>query len=206
MQLRNAIWDFDGTLADTYDVILASLQATLQHFNYDAGDRQELYRFIKLHSVKAYFQKVTPPASFAQIFQYHQQLDHQSQNQVQLLPGATTVLREIIQKGGHNYLWTHRDDLVLEILERQHIRQYFTAVISSQQHFERKPSPQALNYLVQTYNLKPDVSAMIGDRALDIQAGKNAGLQTIYYDVDNFHDSNGADQIVTQLPQIINFF
>ena len=47
---------------------------------------------------------------------------------------------------------------------------------------------------------------MIGDRSLDVQAGQNAQLTTIYFDVDQLHDAPNADYVVQDLTQIIPLF
>ncbi|MCO6543884.1 MAG: HAD-IA family hydrolase [Lactobacillus sp.] len=206
MVLQNAIWDFDGTLADTYPGILASLQKTLQDFNYPIQDASELYRFIKLHSVKEYWHQLVPDENYEKIYQYFQQVDHQMQKQISLLPHAQMTLQKIVDHGGHNYLWTHRDNLVWQLLDQNNIGQYFEDVITSQDEFARKPDPAAINSLVAKHNLLPVQTAMIGDRSLDIQAGQNANVQTIYYDVDQFHDDHQASYIVQDLQEIVTLF
>ena len=103
-------------------------------------------------------------------------------------------------------MWTHRDDLAIKLLTKQQVQLYFTRIITSTSAFARKPDPAALNYLVQNYNLNRAATAMIGDRSLDVQAGQNAKLTTIYFDVDQLHDAPNADYVVQDLTQIIPLF
>lgn len=45
---------------------------------------------------------------------------------------------------------------------------------------------------------------MIGDRRLDIEAGKNAGVLTCLYDIDHFLQDIPADYVVDDLLKILD--
>ncbi len=47
---------------------------------------------------------------------------------------------------------------------------------------------------------------MIGDRALDIEAGINAGLQTVYFDVDCLLITAQPTVTITDLSMLIDYF
>jgi UDP-N-acetylmuramoyl-tripeptide--D-alanyl-D-alanine ligase len=40
----------------------------------------------------------------------------------------------------------------------------------------RKPSPQMINDLIQKYHLNPELCFMVGDKIIDAQCGKDAGV------------------------------
>ena len=71
---------------------------------------------------------------------------------------------------------------------------------------ERKPSPEAIEYLMEKYKIKPEEAIMIGDRELDILSGKNAGIHTCFFDdqggICNLADYNIKDY--HQLYEIID--
>lgn len=62
---------------------------------------------------------------------------------------------------------------------------YFSDFITSQQGFERKPSPDAINYLINKYDMIHSETIMIGDRDLDLLAAKNAGISACYFTDEN---------------------
>lgn len=207
---KYAIWDYDGTLADTYPGILKSLKQTLHHFADDdlAISDQQLYRKIKLGSVTKELQNAAQglQLDFLTMQKYYQNLDHQAQLKVKLYPQAQEILQIVIAAGGQNFLLTHRDDQVKDLLQQQGIAQLFTEVITSSLTFARKPNPQALNYLINKYQLPKEQTVMIGDRSLDVLAGHNAGIASIYFDVDGFHDRANAEYSVQQLIDIQSLF
>lgn len=51
-------------------------------------------------------------------------------------------------EGGRNFLVSHRNHLVLDILDRVEIAHYFTEVVTSENGFARKPSPDSFLYLI----------------------------------------------------------
>lgn len=83
-------------------------------------------------------------------------------------------------EGGRNFLVSHRNHLVLEILDKAEIASYFTEVVTSENGFARKPSPDSFLYLINKYDIKHGL--VIGDRQIDIEAGKVAGLDTLLVD------------------------
>ena len=90
------------------------------------------------------------------------------------------MLRRIVYKGGRNFLVSHRDNQVLEILEKTAIASAFTEVVTSANGFPRKPSPDSMLYLKDKYRISSGL--VIGDRPLDIEAGQAAGFDTYLFD------------------------
>ena len=97
-----------------------------------------------------------------------------------LFDGAAELLRRIVAKDGRNFLVSHRDNQVLEILEKTAITSTFTEVVTSANAFPRKPSPDSMLYLKDKYQISSGL--VIGDRQIDIEAGKAAGLDTLLVD------------------------
>ncbi|MDU7961503.1 MAG: HAD-IA family hydrolase, partial [Streptococcus sp.] len=97
-----------------------------------------------------------------------------------LFEGARAVLAKIVTEGGRNFLVSHRNHLVLDILDKAEIASYFTEVVTSENGFARKPSPDSFLYLINKYDIKHGL--VIGDRQIDIEAGKATGLDTLLVD------------------------
>ena len=85
-----------------------------------------------------------------------------------------------MDKGGRNFLVSHRDNQVLEILEKTAIASAFTEVVTAANGFPRKPSPDSMLYLKDKYQIASGL--VIGDRPLDIEAGQAAGFDTYLFD------------------------
>ncbi|MCH4170461.1 MAG: HAD-IA family hydrolase [Lactobacillus sp.] len=207
MELDNFIWDFDGTLFDTYHNILKSLLQTFSEYNL-TFKKDELYRLIKKQSVgfaTEYVGKVYGLSGQAILDRYHE-IERVNQQDPLPYPGTVAVLKQVQTLGKQNFLYTHRDKHVFDYLAQHGLKDVFTGAVTASDDFPRKPDPSALKHIIQSYQLDPDKTVMIGDRALDVNAGKNANIHTIYFDVDQFHDDAGADMVVSNLSQIQNVF
>ena len=57
----------------------------------------------------------------------------------------------------------------------------FEEIITGADGFERKPSPEALQYLMAKHNLSQADTVYVGDRTLDVECAQNAGISSILY-------------------------
>lgn len=206
MVYQNAIWDFDGTLYDTYPVMLKALVAVYQQQQVPV-DQDALYKAIKQTSIKKVLQALADQTgtAFVTLDQHYHQLEAKMQIAPQPYPGAAAILERVSQTG-QNFLMTHRDTAARKYLAEQHLDQYFTEIVTSRNGFARKPAPDSLNYLCDRYQLDKAKTVMVGDRALDIEAGINAGLQTVYFDVDRLPIAVQPTVTITDLSMLIDYF
>ncbi|WP_153055871.1 HAD-IA family hydrolase, partial [Streptococcus suis] len=61
---------------------------------------------------------------------------------------------------------------------------HFTEILTSDSGFARKPSPEALLFLIEKYGLNKENTYYIGDRLLDVETAINAGIQSINLQID----------------------
>lgn len=207
MTKYNLIWDFDGNLYDTYPVMMNAYKDAMATFGVELNEEnlEEAYHYCKLHSFKEIFEenqkKYGIDAKKAND-KYHE-LEEQVQVKPKYFSGANLVLSKIYETGNKNFLLTHRDDTAINFLRDDKLDVFFSDYVTSKNNFKRKPDPEAINYLVSKYNMDVTKTFMIGDRDLDLEAGVNAGVKTIYYNVDGFNDNKHAEYTVNCLEDIL---
>ncbi|OTP12573.1 hypothetical protein A5844_000806 [Enterococcus sp. 10A9_DIV0425] len=200
MAIKNYIWDFDGTLFDTYPAMVEGAEKALRHFDVVLS-KKEIYRIMKQESTQTLRKQYgLSEEEFGPLF-------HQYEQESTLLSApfedTEKVLRILKERGAKHYILTHRNTAsTWNLLEKFGIENLIDEVIGIDQDFPRKPAPDAINYLIATFELMKADTLMIGDRRLDILAGKNAGILTCLYDLDHFLGEIPADFIVTQLSEI----
>ncbi len=75
--------------------------------------------------------------------------------------------------GGRHFILTHRlTESTWGLLKEHRLAHLIEEVVGIDQDFPRKPDPASLNYLIDTFHLERTDTMMIGDRRLDIEAGK----------------------------------
>lgn len=117
-------------------------------------------------------------------------------------PGCREALQAVVDRGGVNFLYTHRNKTALEALEKDGLMDLFRDFITDEADFPNKPAPDALNWLIDQHRLDRAECVMVGDRPIDAGAGKNAGIATALFDPDGFFGKDAADFIFTSLTDI----
>lgn len=196
------IWDFDGTLFDTYPAMAGSLFETLRLHGCDAP-YEEVYSVMK-QSVSYAFD------FYAARMEWSREIEDEYASRRKAIeadvcmpfPGVTELLRAIVENGGKNYIYTHRGATLWPMLEKHGIKDLFVECVTSENGFARKPAPDGLNYLVEKYAMAPDKTVMIGDRELDILSGKNAGIKTCAYCDGTGEEIVCADNMARNIPEL----
>ncbi len=66
-----------------------------------------------------------------------------------------------------------------QIIKDFNIDQYFDLVIGATDELAKKPSPEAIHYILRKLNTLPEKAVLVGDSEPDIVAAKNAGIRSI---------------------------
>ncbi|MDR1568033.1 MAG: HAD-IA family hydrolase [Streptococcaceae bacterium] len=200
MKYQNYIWDLGGTLIDSYAISVNVFKEILSDFGIITAEDM-IYRRMKKSSTEeaAKFFGVRDVNLF---MQRYRDLEIPMQEHPILFSGAVKTLKEIVSSGGKNFVISHRDDAINQLLENAGLKPLLTEVVSSDSHFPRKPNPSSIIYLIERYQLNPSETVVIGDRALDIEAGENAGIATILFKSDVPLPYISPDYIITKLSDV----
>lgn len=196
------IWDFDGTLFNSYNSITRSFQLALQEINI-TEDFEEINMRMKesVSNTVRYYKKIfgfddSVILSFAN---YYEKVDKLS---VDLFPYAIEICQKIYKSNKRNYLYTHRDDSALEYLKIHKMDKLFVEMITENNGFLRKPNPEAIFYLIDKHKICKEKVIMIGDRDIDCLAAKNAGINSCLFSPDSYGYSNNANYTIRSLEEL----
>ncbi len=199
---KHFIWDFDGTLFDTYPAMVSAFSQTLK----EQGITEDEERILSLMKVSVshmldHYKSVYPiDKPFIDRFnQTRKQLELQL---IKPYPHAKDICEKIVANGGYNYLYTHRGDSAITYLKDYDLYRYFTDFILKNKGFARKPSGEAILDLTSRHNMTKSEAIMIGDRDIDILAGKNAGIKSCYFDSDHRKGIDYANLYITSLDML----
>ena len=183
-QIQHFIWDFDGTLFDTYPIIIEQMQTALGEFGHTI-DALELMEQL-LHTVGTALKYCADKFSidYTRFSDAYTILHEQSA----LLPVAPPmasvekVLAAVQARGGKNFIFTHRTlASTTAYLEKYGLSHYFSHIIAPDTPgFAWKPAPDAIEYLMEAYGGTIENTVMIGDRICDLSSGWNAGCTTCH--------------------------
>lgn len=196
MQKTAFIWDLDGTLLDSYEAILSGIEETFVQFSIPY-DKEKVREFILKYSVQDLLVQVSEERKLdAEVLnQVRAQSLSEKNAQVVLMPCAREVLNWVDQVGIRNFVYTHKGDNAFTILKDLGLESYFTEILTSQSGFERKPHPEAANYLLDKYQLDPESTYYIGDRILDVEFAQNSGIQSINFLESSFEGNHRIQEL-----------
>lgn len=205
----NLIWDFDGTLFDTYPYMVTAFVKALEENKIESFeiDAYDIYQQMRRFSLDSAIKKASATFKIdsGKLSHDYKLIEKDEVELAKPFANVAEVLKFITTAGGSNYLLTHRDDQAISLLEQAGLKKYFSKIVTKNNHFARKPDPESLNYLINTGNFKRIDTFMIGDRSLDVQAGNNANVNTILFDPDYLLDENNSDLVVRSYDELLKY-
>ena len=202
LKYKHIIFDFDGTLSDSYPTFVSAMKETLQGYGVDRGE-DEIYYLLKKYSVPHDFdvcgfgeRKAVAKAEFEAL------ADSILRCKAQPIEGTEDILKYIADNGGKSYIYSHSGDIVKENTERWGLDKYITAYQLGDVSFPRKPAPDALLNLIRVHGLDPRECVMVGDRDIDVLAGKNAGMAGILMDTEGYYTDLDVEYRIDRLSDI----
>lgn len=203
---KAVIWDLDGTLLDSYDVIVESIYQTFTEFGIEC-EKEDIHRHAICFSISSLF------ADYAK----HRSIDVQLLNQrysqisggkyldIKIMKHGREVLEALTEQNVENYVFTHRGKTTIPVLDNLELTPFFRDVITSQHGFTRKPAPEGILYLMTKYDLNPVSTYYVGDRRIDMECARNAGIPGILFMPEGSIDVTGSETyLVKDLLEILN--
>ena len=182
--IRHFIWDFDGTLFDTYPTIIQALRCALQDFGYDCDPVDAMTQMLDTigYAQNYYAEKYNIPRdALVDAYMRHRSILVPQYSSLPF-PGVSETLERICQTGRYNYIFTHRDSSETAFFLKKHnLEEYFQEIICPDSpHFAMKPAPDAILYLMQKYDMTGENAVMVGDRDCDLESAHRAGIRTVH--------------------------
>nr|WP_326213649.1 HAD-IA family hydrolase [uncultured Oscillibacter sp.] len=200
MSGKTFIWDLDGTLLDSYGVIVSSLRRTLEELNVPM-EEDEIRRRATAGSVSDVVNSAAAATgrAFSDIKARYSEISGGRYLEITATPHAREALEETAALGAVHFVYTHRGRTTAPVLEHLGLDRFFKEVVSSLNGFPRKPAPDALLYLLEKHRLERDRVYYVGDRTLDVDCAKSAGVRSVLYSPSG---AGTADYVIRDLLDI----
>ncbi len=93
-------------------------------------------------------------------------------------PGVPHVVRTLGERGVRLAVLTNKPEAPARtILDALALAPSFADVIGGDSGFPRKPDPASLHHLMRRAGCAPDETVVVGDSRIDVETGRNAGVQ-----------------------------
>ncbi len=181
--VKHIFWDFDGTLMDSYPAMVRAFIAGAAEFGIGITPERTLtlMKNCLTHCCEVVGEENgVAPAELVHAFRRHEA--EELRRGLPLMPGIEQALRTLHDLGVKHYVATHRDLVCRELLEQANVLPLFDGFVTGEDRLPRKPAPDMLHHLIRTHGLDPAECLMVGDRPLDTESGRNAGVLSALID------------------------
>ena len=201
MRYDNIIWDFDGTLFNTYPAMCRDLQAVMEGFGVHASLEDLLPRFTTSRETVLAWCGQQAGMTAQEVDQiYRDWVTEHGQPEAYPFPHVRSILERFQAAGGRNFVFTHRSGSVHDYLAGADLTKYFTDVVSAGTTYARKPAPAGNLHIIETHGLDKDRTLAVGDRELDVLAAKNAGIHACLFSPE--HRETAADHRIRDFTEL----
>lgn len=177
------IFDFDGVIADSELISLASLQTALHDFGVQLELPEVQRRFLgkSVGQIKTEANTLNPNGIWDGFDKHwYSVLFDRFEKELASLPGVVSLLDRLDELGLPYCIASSgslkRINFALNIIG---LTSRFRHVFSSEQVNQGKPAPDLFLHAANTLGAKPERCIVIEDSAFGIQAGRSAGMHTI---------------------------
>jgi phosphoglycolate phosphatase-like HAD superfamily hydrolase len=181
--IRQLIWDVDGTLFDTYPAFATAVSLALGEIDVTVSPDRilSLCKRSLNHCVVILASEFQADADdiLAGFQRHYAALPAQEQPP---FPGVIEICAYICSIGGSNFIVTHRGGGSLELLLTAHqMVGYFADRLTADDGYPRKPDPSSVEAMISRHHLKREEVLAVGDRGIDVLAGRAAGVRTCLF-------------------------
>jgi phosphoglycolate phosphatase len=212
--MKLAIFDLDGTLADTIDDITAAVNHVMEQYRFPLVT-SEAVKYMVGDGIKELMLRAFPEdkredpvllADALQIFKDYYNAHFCDYT----LPydGIVDMLDALRRDGVRLCVVTNKNEEAVGLIIEKLFAGYFDIVIGNSDRVKQKPDPSSVLYIIEKTGATLQETYYIGDAYTDIYTAKNAGVKGIgvlwgFRTYKELHDA-GADFIVKAPQEIVS--
>ncbi|MEG3941397.1 MULTISPECIES: HAD-IA family hydrolase [unclassified Microcoleus] len=170
------IFDFDGTLADTIDILLSITNRLSAEFGFKSATKEELAQLSNLNSWEILRYSGISLFKFPMLIRKLRSELRSEISDVQLFPGIKEVLLELKKRDFQlGIITSNSRENVLDSLENNSLQDIFTFIYSGSTFGKHK----VINKWLKKEKINPQEVFYVGDEIRDIDAARKTGIKII---------------------------
>lgn len=173
--MENIIFDFDGTLADSFGLIIDIAHSLTKHPK--LIDSKEVDKLRNMELVQVAKELSIPTYKWPILLYQGRKEMHKKIREVKVIPGIKNTIQSLHKKGLRLFVISSNSNENVEyFLKNNQLDQYFSLIKGGVGLFKKA---KYLNDLMLKNNLKKSRTVYIGDEPRDIKASRSSGIKCI---------------------------
>lgn len=210
MQIKGILFDFDGTLANTIDLIIATFEFTCKKVLGTVPPREAIIATFGLPLGDAFVMlagREDLVEEMRAVYKAFNEANHDAM--IRPIAGVEETLRELKTRGLKLAVVTSKKPAMLRRgLDCLELAQYIDVCIALGDTQESKPHPAPMLAACRALRLKPCECLCVGDSPFDLQSGRRAGAETVavrytYFDLDKLVTEGEPDYVISTLHELL---
>ncbi len=170
------IFDFDGTLADTIDILLKITNSLSAEFGFKSATKEEVAQLSNLNSWQILRYSGISLFKFPMLIRKLRSELRSEISHIQLFPGIKEVLLELKKRDFQlGIITSNSRENVLASLENNSLQDIFTFIYSGSTFGKHK----VINKWLKKEQVNPQEVFYVGDEIRDIDAARKTGIKMI---------------------------
>lgn len=180
MKYKTLLFDLDGTIIDTNELIINSFIYTLENYYPSKYTREDIIPHMGrplIDQIK-HFGEEELVDEMIEMYREHNIRTHNEM--IREFPYVKEVLTELHQLGASLGVVTTKMDITTQMgLELFGLDGLMGTIVTYGDTELHKPAPEPILLAMERLNAHPETTLMVGDSQYDIQAAQNAGITSI---------------------------
>jgi phosphoglycolate phosphatase len=175
--IRGIIFDFDGTLIDSYEAITESLNHVRQAFGRPALAMDEVKGMVG-HGLERLIEAAIGKEQIEDgVRLFREKYATLCESRTKILPQVRETLEELDRRTYPMAIATNKPSyFARDILKALEIEHLFAEVLGPNDVERPKPDPEMIEIIMMRLGLGTDEVLYVGDMPLDIEVARNAGI------------------------------
>ncbi|TXL64984.1 pyrophosphatase PpaX [Cerasibacillus terrae] len=176
MNIDTILFDLDGTLIDTNELIIKSFRYTFEQYGYE----------FTLDEIKSFngpplfetFTKINKDKAEDMMAMYRKHNLAHHDTYVKTFPNVIETIIQLKGKVKIAIVTNKMKKSVQKGMEITNLSPHFDTIVTLDDVTHAKPHPEPVIKAMQLIGAKPETTLMVGDNYHDIEAGQRAGVKT----------------------------
>ncbi|MCI0705271.1 MAG: HAD-IA family hydrolase, partial [Planctomycetia bacterium] len=176
---KAALFDFDGTLVDSFGAITASTNHVRQFYGLPPLPQEEVSKFVG-YGLAQLMADLVPGAPVEEaVARYREHHKRVMLTDTRLMPGVAETIPDLARHGLRMGVCSNkRVEFTRELVRALGLGDYFACVLGPDDVGNRpKPDPAMLLEGLTRLNVSPSEAVYVGDMDVDVQTAKAAGVR-----------------------------
>ena len=194
MKKPYVILDFDGTIANTNDIITESWQATFKNYlghELPVRDIEATFGETLAYTISVLLPGEDPEevTNFYRDYQYGH-----CEGRIYLFPGMRELMENLKARGHKIGVATSRTRGSFgRYIKELEAEQYIDALVAMEDVSRHKPDPESALKVLEKFGAKPSEAIMVGDTKYDIGCANNAGVESVMIQWSHYFDKEAME-------------